>query len=423
MTEALKSVRNIWKIPDLRKKVIYTLLMLFVIRIGAHVPVPFVNAAAVREVLEMQGTGPLKLINMISGGAFEDMTIFALGIVPYINASIIFQLLQIAIPKLEEIAKEGEEGRKRIAKYTRYLTIALAALQAWGTTFALRNQNILICSNLWTWIVVIVTFVAGTTFLVWVGEQITEKGVGNGISLIIFINIVSRLPLAITTLFSYKDKYISIILLIVIFVLMIAFVVLVQDGERRISVQYAKRVAGRRIYGGQSTHIPLKANLGGVMPIIFAMSILQFPIMMTNFFTSNPTGLWGKIITYINWTHPVGAILYAVLIFGFSFFYSTVAFNPVDVADNMKKNGGFIPGIRPGNPTAEYLRKTLNNITVVGALSLTIIALLPIVLQWIFKMSIGFGGTSIIIVVGVALETVQQIEAQMLMRHYKGFLS
>ncbi len=422
MTETLKAIRNVWKIPDLRKRLIYTLVMLFVIRIGAHIPAPFVNAAVVKEILEQQAAGPLGLINMISGGAFENMTIFALGIVPYINASIILQLLQIAIPKIEELAKEGEEGRKKINKYTRYLTVALAALQAWGTTFALRNQNILINPSIWTWIIVIISFVAGTAFLMWVGEQVTEKGIGNGISLIIFVNIVSRLPVAVTSLFSYKDKIVSIVILLILFVLMIAFVVLIQGGERRIPVQYAKRTAGRKVYGGQSTHIPIKVNLAGVIPVIFASSILQFPIMITNFVNPNPTGIWSKILTYINWTHPVGAVLYGLLILFFTFFYSTVSFNPIDIANNMKKNGGFIPGIRPGNPTSEYLTKVVNKITLAGALFLAIIALTPIVLQWIFKMSIGFGGTSLIIVVGVALETVKQIEAQMLMRHYKGFL-
>lgn len=422
MNETLKSIRNAWKIPDLRKKLIYTLMMLFVIRIGAHITVPFVNAEAIRELLKQQGEGPLGIINMISGGAFENMTIFAMGIVPYINASIIFQLLQIAIPKIEEIAKEGEEGRKKIAKYTRYLTIALALIQAWGTTFALRNQNILIKPSIWTWVVAIISFVAGTAFLMWVGEQITEKGIGNGISLIIFVNIVSRLPMAISSLLTY-DNYVKTAILIILFAIIVAFVVFVQGGERRIPVQYAKRTAGRKVYGGQSTHIPIKVNLAGVIPIIFAMSIIQFPQMITNFFNPNPTGVWGTILHYINWTHPVGAVVYGLLILFFTFFYSTITFNPIDVASNMKKNGGFVPGIRPGKPTSDYLIKVVNQITLVGALFLAIVSLSPILMQWIFKMTIGFGGTSLLIVVGVALETVKQIEAQMLMRHYKGFLS
>jgi len=416
-----KTLINAWRIPDLRKKLIYTLMMLFVIRLGAHITVPFVNADAIRKVLEQQGGGALGLMDMISGGAFRDMTLFAMGIVPYINSSIIFQLLQIAIPKIEEISKEGEDGRKKIAKWTRYLTIILAAIQAWGFTFALRRQGILINPNLWTWTVAILTFVAGTAFLMWIGEQITEKGIGNGISLIIFVNIVSRLPVGINALLSYKD-YVATAILVVIFAIIVAFVVLVQGGERRIAVQYAKRTAGRNVYGGQSTHIPIKVNLAGVIPIIFAMSLLQFPETVTGFFNANPTGAWGTILRVIKWTHPFGAILYALLILFFTFFYSTITFNPVDVANNMKKSGGFVPGIRPGKPTADYLTKVVNNITLVGALFLAIISLMPLGLQAIFKMNIGFGGTSLLIVVGVALETVKQMEAQMLMRHYKGFL-
>ncbi|HHW68444.1 preprotein translocase subunit SecY [Defluviitalea raffinosedens] len=416
-----KTLRNAWKIPDLRKRLIYTFMMLLVIRLGAHIPVPGVNASAIKNLLKQQG-GALGLFDMISGGALQNMTIFAMGIVPYINASIILQLLQIAIPKLEEMAKEGEEGRKTIAKYTRYLTIVLAAIQAWGFTFAMRNQNVLINPNLWSWIVAILSFVAGTAFMMWIGEQITEKGIGNGTSLIIFVNIVSRLPVGVNVLLSYKN-YVVTALLLVVFVIMIAFVVLVQQGERRIAVQYAKRTSGRKVYGGQSTHIPVKVNLAGVIPIIFAMSLLQFPEMVTNFFVANPTGVWGKILVWLRWTHPFGAVLYALLILFFTFFYSTITFNPIEIANNMKKNGGFIPGIRPGKPTADYLTKVVNQITLVGAIFLAIIALMPVALQAIFKMNVSFGGTSLLIVVGVALDTVKQMEAQMLMRHYKGFLS
>lgn len=417
----LNTLRNAWKIPDLRKRLIYTLMMLLVIRLGAHIPVPGVNSSAIKNLLEQQG-GALGLFDMISGGALQNMTVFAMGIIPYINASIILQLLQIAIPKIEEIAKEGEEGRKKIAKYTRYLTIVLAAVQAWGFTFAMRAQGILINPNIWSWIVAILSFVAGTAFMMWIGEQITEKGIGNGISLIIFVNIVSRLPVGVNVLLSYKN-YVATAILVVIFAIIVAFVVMVQQGERRIAVQYAKRTSGRKVYGGQSTHIPIKVNLAGVIPIIFAMSLLQFPEIVTSFFVANPTGIWGTILAWIRWTHPFGAIIYALLILFFTFFYSTITFNPIDVANNMKKNGGFVPGIRPGKPTADYLTKVVNQITLIGAIFLAIISLMPLGLQALFKMNIGFGGTSLLIVVGVALETVKQMEAQMLMRHYKGFLN
>ncbi len=416
-----KTLKNAFKIPDLRRKIGYTLLMFLVIRLGAHIPVPGVDSSVIKEFLKNQG-GMFGLLDAISGGAFENMTIFAMGIGPYINASIIMSLLTIAIPKLEEIQKEGEEGRKKIAKYTRYVTIVLAAIQSFGITYGFRNAGLFIKPGLWSYIVALVSLTAGTAFLMWIGEQITEKGIGNGISLIIFINILSRAPQGIRVLLQY-EKPVATVILLVLFLVMISFVVLIQEGERRIAVQYAKRTSGRKVYGGQSTHIPLKVNMAGVIPIIFAMSLLQFPMTITRFFTANPTGWWGTILKWLGLNHWFGALFYVFLIIFFSYFYTSITFNPIEVADNMKKSGGFIPGIRPGKPTVEYLTKSLNYITLAGAIFLAIIALAPVIFTAIFKMNISFGGTSLLIVVGVALETVKQMEAQMLMRHYKGFLN
>ncbi|NLP46532.1 MAG: preprotein translocase subunit SecY [Epulopiscium sp.] len=415
------TLKNAFKIPDLRRKIGYTLLMFLIIRLGAHIPVPGVDSSVIKQFLEEQG-GMFGLFDAISGGAFENMTIFAMGISPYITASIVISLLTVAIPALEELQKEGEEGRKKIAKYTRYGTIVLAAIQGFGTIFGFRNAGLFIKPGLWSYIVALVSLTAGSAFMMWIGEQITEKGIGNGISLIIFINILSRAPQGVRVLLQYEAP-VATAILIVLFIIMIAFVVLIQEGERRIAVQYAKRTSGRKVYGGQSTHIPLKVNMSGVMPIIFASSLLQFPMMITRFFIANPTGWWGIVLKWLNINHWFGALLYLLLIIFFSYFYTSITFNPLEVADNMKKSGGFIPGIRPGKPTVQYLTKSLNYITLAGAIFLAIIALAPVLFTVIFKMNISFGGTSLLIVVGVALETVKQMEAQMLMRHYKGFLN
>lgn len=415
-----KTLKNAWRVPDLRRKIIYTLFMFAIIRIGAHVPVPGVNAGAMEQLMSGDNN-VLGLMDVVSGGAFKSMALFAMGVGPYINASIIMQLLTIAIPKLEELSKEGADGREKIDKYTRYVTLALATIQSWGMTFSLRNYNVLNDTSVWGYSLAIVSFVAGSMLVMWIGEQITEKGLGNGISLIIFINIVSRLPQGAGILMEYK-KPVATILLLLLFLAMIVFVVIMSQGERRIPVQYAKRTTGRRVYGGQSTHIPIKVNLSGVLPVIFAMSMIQFPEIITGFFVATPQGTWGRILNNLRWTEPIGAVIYILLILFFTFFYSTIAFNPVEVAGNMKKSGGFVPGIRPGKPTSDYLTKIATHVTLMGAIFLAIVATLPVVFTAIFGMQVTFGGTSLLIVVGVALETVKSLESQMLMRTYKGFL-
>ena len=391
------------------------------IRLGAHVPVPGIDPVAVNQVLGQNSNGMLGLMNAITGGAFSKMTLFAFGVGPYITASIIIQLLTIAITRLEELSKEGEDGRKKINKYTRYVTLVLAIMQAGGTTYMLYQSNVLVEKSMLVFALALISFIAGSMLVMWIGEQITEKGIGNGISLIIFVNIVSRLPQGAISLLAY-DNYVKVAILVLFFVVVIGFTVLMSLGERRISVQYAKRVAGRKVYGGQSQNIPIKVNLAGVLPVIFAMSLIQFPETITNLFVKTPSEFWQTVIAWLRWTHPFGAVLYVILIFAFAFFYSTIAFNPIDIASNLKKGGGFIPGIRPGKPTSDYLSKTATHITLMGAIFLSILALTPLLLGWAFNMSVQFGGTSLLIVVGVALETVKQLESQMLMRHYKGFL-
>lgn len=416
-----KTLKNAWSVPELRKKIIFTLWMFAFVRLGAHVPVPGIDPVAVEQVLGQSSNGMLGLMNAITGGAFSKMTLFAFGVGPYITASIIIQLLTIAITRLEELSKEGEDGRKKINKYTRYVTLVLAMMQAGGTTYMLYQSNVLVEKSVLVFALAFISFIAGSMLVMWIGEQITEKGIGNGISLIIFVNIVSRLPQGAISLLAY-DNYVKVAILVLFFVIVIGFTVLMSLGERRISVQYAKRVAGRKVYGGQSQNIPIKVNLAGVLPVIFAMSLIQFPETITNLFVKTPSEFWSNVLKWLRWTHPFGAVLYVVLIFAFAFFYSTIAFNPIDIASNLKKGGGFIPGIRPGKPTSDYLSKTATHITLMGAIFLSILALAPLVLGWAFNMSVQFGGTSLLIVVGVALETVKQLESQMLMRHYKGFL-
>ncbi len=415
--------KNAWKVKDLRKKIIYTLVMLLVIRLGAHIPVPGVDNALLKE--SFGDSMAMSMYSLIAGGGLENLAIFSLGIGPYINASIIMQLLTVAIPKLEQLSKEGEDGRKKLSKYSRNLTIALALIQASGTVYSLRG--VFVESNLWLYLVAIIAMVAGSTFIMWMGEQITANGIANGSSLIIFVNIISNLPKAIISLWATATGsgvagWVKVILLLVIFLIVIVFVILVQEGERRLPVQYSKKMVGRKMYGGQSTFIPIKVNTAGVISIIFAISLLQFPQQIGQF-VSNKPGWFETLIEYLQISHPVGAVLYVLLIFFFSFFYTSIVFNPVEIADNMKKNGGFIPGIRPGQPTANYISKVSNRITLAGAFCYSIIALVPVLFQWIFKMNVGFGGTTLMIVVGVCLDTIKQMESQLLMRHYKGFLS
>ncbi|MBP3336869.1 MAG: preprotein translocase subunit SecY [Clostridia bacterium] len=429
----LQTLRNAWKIPDLRKKMLFTVLMVIIFRMGSYIPVPGLDAAAIEELFGGFSGGMQGLLNNFSGGAMERGSIFAMSISPYINASIIMQLLTVAIPALERLSKEGEEGRKKISSYTRYATVVLGFLQAMGLFFGLKNS--IAGNDVLNFFVVTLTFTAGTAFLMWLGEQITEKGIGNGISILIFIGIVSRGPAMIqslrATLMSSGDAIsisavISIVAILVISVLMIAFVVFMNDAERRIPVQYAKRVVGRKMYGGQSTHIPIKVAMAGVIPIIFAVSIMSFPQTINMFIngTQMPDSkFWAAVLGLFQQTHPFYIIAYFLLILFFTYFYTAIQFNPIEMANNMKKNGGFIPGIRPGKSTSDYISKVLSRITLVGALFLAVIAIFPILMAFIPNMgNISIGGTSLLIVVGVALETVKQIESMMLMRHYKGFL-
>lgn len=418
-----QTLRNAWKIPDLRKKILFTLLMIAIFRLGTYIPVPGLDSTALQQLLG-EGDNLFALMDSFSGGAFSNATIFAMSITPYINSSIIMQLLTVAIPALERLAKEGEEGRKKIATWTRYGTVILALIQAIGLYFglgsAITNRGVL------SFITIVLTFTAGTAFLMWLGEKITEFGVGNGISILIFAGIVSRLPVMVVNVYqNFMVGQINIWVVLAIAVLaiaVVAFVVFINDAERRIPVQYAKRMVGRKMYGGQSTHIPIKVSMAGVIPIIFAMSILAFPSTIMSFVGRPTTGFWASFYEVISTGSWVYIIVYFLLIIFFTYFYTAIQFNPIEVANNMKKNGGFVPGIRPGKPTSDFISRVLTRITLAGAIFLGVIAVLPLLLGKFIGFSISIGGTSLLIMVGVALETVKQIEAQMLMRHYKGFL-
>ena len=426
----LKTVAQAWKVAEIRSKMIFTLLMLVVFRIGSNIPVPNINRSVLAELFAGE-TGLFDLFDLFSGGSFSNFTIFALSITPYITASIIIQLLGMAFPYFEKLAREGVEGRKKMAQYTRYLTVVLALVQAVGLTVGLFRRAV-VDKSAFSIIVMVLVLTAGTAFLMWLGEQINERGIGNGISLIIFAGIVARIPSGIRTLATAVESgslsIVTLIIFIVAAVLVTAGVVMIQEGQRRIPVQYAKRVVGRKMYGGQSTHITIKVNQSGVIPIIFALSLLQFPLTITYFLKADS----GFTAFVTKWLSPSGmpgvwvyGILNVVLIIFFTYFYTQATFNPVEVADNMKANGGFIPGIRPGKATEEYLQKVMSRITIVGAVFLALIATLPTVLSVIAPESLGsihFGGTSLLIAVGVALETVRQLENQMLMRNYQGFL-
>lgn len=414
------ALANAWKIPELRKKIIYTLIMFAVFRLGSHIPVPGID----REVLSQLFTNDLfGWMDILSGGSFKKLSIFAMGIIPYINASIIIQLLTMVVPYFEKLVKEGQDGRRKMSQWIRYGAIGLGFAQALVMSVYLKSA--MVAANAWSVVVVTISLTAGTALIMWIGEAITDNGIGNGISLIIFAGIVSRLPAGVNTLYQYvvngETGIITILIFMAVAVLMIAGVVAVHEGQRRIPVQYAKRVVGRKIYGGQSTHIPMKVNQAGVIPIIFAMALLTFPSIIANLFSST-----GKFVvwlqTVLNYTHPVYIITYSLLIFVFTYFYTAATFNTVDVADNMRKNGGFIPGLRPGRPTAEYLDKVLSRLTFSGATFLTLIALMPSIFMAITKMNLYFGGTSLLIAVGVALDTMKQIESHLLMRHYQGFM-
>lgn len=422
----LSTLRDAWRIPEIRQKIIFTLLMLLVFRLGSAVPVPFMDRELIQQVFEANQGGLLQFLDLMAGGTFSQFSIFATNIYPYITASIIIQLLTVAIPALEQLSKEGEEGKKKIARYTRYGAILIAAIQAIGYTFGLF-RNALETTSMLDNIVVILSMVAGTAILIWIGELITEKGIGNGISLLIFIGIVSRLPAELFNMYRYVDagavSIISMIIFGIIILATVAVVVALQEGQRKIPVQYAKRVIGRKMYGGQSTHIPIKVLMAGVMPVIFANALMALPQTIT-LFSDGPVANW--IERYMTPAGSVGIWVYSIfniiLIMFFTYFYTAIQFNTVEYAKNLQQNGGFIPGIRPGRPTSEHLNRVVSRIVFVGGAALAVLSTLPVVLSRIFGMQVNFGGTAVIIVVGVALETVRQIESQMLMRHYKGFL-
>jgi len=423
----IKTVVQAWKIPEIRSKMIFTLLMLLVYRIGSNIPVPNINRAALAELFTGE-TGLFDLFDLFSGGSFSNFTIFALSITPYITASIIVQLLTMAFPYFENLAKQGVEGRKKMAQITRYMTVGLAVIQALGLSVGLFRRAI-VDQTWFSFVVIILVLTAGTAFLMWLGEQINEYGIGNGISVLIFAGIISRMPTDIRRIWAqYQDgaiSFLSILLFILFALVVVVGVILIQQGTRKIPVQYAKRVVGRKMYGGQSTHIPLKVNQAGVIPVIFALSLLQFPLTITYFLRED-----AGFTSFVNkWLSPYGnpgvwvyAILNIILIIVFNYFYTTITFNPVEIAHNMKSNGGFIPGTRPGRPTVEYLSKVMSRISIVGAIFLAAIATLPTLISQFTGMNIRFGGTSLLIVIGVAIDMMKQIENQMVMRNYRGFL-
>jgi len=434
----LKTLKNAFKIKDIRKKLIFTLAMLVVIRIGSQLPVPGVNGAVFKSWFQQQTGGAFSFFDAITGGSFASMAILALGINPYITSSIIVQLLTIAIPKLEEMQRDGADGKKKIASITRYVTVALAVLQSTAMAIGFGKQGYLTEYNALNVITVVMALTAGSAFLMWIGERITENGVGNGISIVLVINILSRLPQDLRNLFNQfvfgKAPATAVLAATIIFAIIIAMVVLViilNAGVRKIPVQYAKKVQGRKMVGGQTSSIPLKVNTSGVIPVIFAQSILQFPLIICSLVGYQGTGFWGEVLKGMNaeyWCRPsqpiysIGLLVYVILIIFFAYFYTSITFNPLMIADNMKKQGGFIPGIRPGKPTSDYLNRVLNHIILVGAIGLTIVAVIPYIFNGIFGASVSFGGTSLIIIVSVVLETMKQVESQMMVRNYKGFL-
>ena len=442
----LKTFLNAFKIDEIRKKLLYTFLMLIVIRLGSQIPTPGTNPEFIQQFFGAVAGGAFNFFNAFTGGSFEQMSIFALSISPYITSSIIVQLLAIAIPKLEEMQKDGEDGRKKINTITRYVTVALALIQATAMAVGFGNQGLLVKYNFVNAAVVVVTLTAGSAFLMWVGERITEKGIGNGISVILLVNILSSIPrdfVNLYTLFMQENiadkKYalaaLAALVILLIILVVIVFVIFLQDGQRKISVQYSQKVQGRKSVGGQSSFIPLKVNTAGVIPVIFASSIMQFPILIATFLgkdIENGKGIGYEILNGLNsnnWFNPDkfhytwGLILYIVLTIAFAYFYTSITFNPLEIANNMKKSGGFIPGIRPGKPTVDYLARILKYIIFVGAVGLVIVQVIPFFFNGFFGAMVSFGGTSLIIIVGVVLETIQQIESQMLVRNYKGFLN
>lgn len=440
-----QTILNAWKIADLRKKLLYTAFIILIFRIGAALPVPFVNIAE-GIITDANANNFMTYLSMMTGDAFNYGTLFAMSITPYINASIIIQLLTVAIPALERLAKEGEEGRKKISEITRYTSVGLALMQSTAYYFYIRSQGYLALNAegvkytgfaaVFQAIVIILCYTAGASLIMWLGEQINDKGIGNGISIILFAGIVSRMPTTLYNLYQYMDRggaYFALIpIAFVCMILMIAYIVWMDNAERRIPVQYAKRVVGRKMYGGQSTHIPIKVNMCGVLPVIFASSILSLPPTIQMFVTLNPEeskmdAFWQGFFDIFQSTHWAYALMYFVLIIFFAYFYAAIQYNPIEMANNIRRNSGAIPGIRPGKPTSDYIAKILSRITLLGALLISVIALFPILFSQLTalfdkQVNLTLGGTSIIIMVGVALETVKQLESQMMMRHYKGFL-
>ena len=431
-----KTISNAFKVPDLRKKLLFTLLMIIVFRIGSVIPVPFLDMAALETTMNnlTQGGTMFAYLDTLSGGAFANATLFAMGVTPYINSSIIIQLLSVAIPYLERLAKEGEEGRKKLSAITRYTTVILGLIQGIAYFVFLKKSGVLSYNQgfelIFSAVVIILVFTAGTALMMWIGEQINQYGIGNGISILLFAGIIARFPLIVTQLVEFWNlavqgatKYFVFVPLFVIIFLCVMWVItFMQDAERRIPIQYAKRVVGRKMYGGQSSHLPIKVGLGGVLPIIFASSILSIPSTIKLFFP-NISGAWATFIDLFSSDSWVYAILYFILIILFAYFYTSIQYNPIEMSNNLRQNNGTIPGIRPGKPTSDFIAKILSRITLIGALFLAVIALVPIIYGNLTGMSaMSLGGTSIIIVVGVCLDTVKQMESQMMMRHYKGFL-
>ena len=435
-----KTIRNAFKVKELRTKILYTFMMLVVIRFGSQLPIPGIETSFFANWFAKQTTDVFGFFNAMTGGSFSSMSIFALSITPYITSSIIIQLLTIAIPKLEELQKDGEDGRKKIQEYTRYTTVGLALIESSAMAIGFGRQGLLIDYNAWNIIIAIVTMTTGSALLMWIGEQITEKGVGNGISIVLLFNILSSVPDDMKTLYyrfifgqTVTKMIFSVVVIALIILAMVAFVIVLNDAERRIPVQYSKKMVGRKMVGGQASNIPLKINTAGVMPVIFASSIMSFPVVISQFFTIDPNSIGSKILMVLNsgsWCRPeypiysIGLVIYIALLIMFAYFYTSITFNPLEVANNMKKQGGFIPGIRTGKPTSDYLNKILNYIVFIGACGLIVIAIVPILASGLLNVSrISFSGTSLIIIVGVVLETIKAVESQMLVRYYKGFLN
>ena len=438
----LKSLQKAVKVNEVRERLLYTFMLLFVIRIGSCLPIPGVDASFLKEFFTNLQNSGMGFVNAITGGSFSNMSLFALSITPYITSSIIMQLMTIAIPKLEEMQKEGEDGRKKIAEYTRYLTVALALFQSSAMAIGFGKQGLLYedAQNVWGYMTVIAAMTAGSALLMWIGERITEKGVGNGISIVLLINIVSSLPQDVLMLYerfmagkSVAVATVAAIIVLAVVVATVVFVLVLNGAERRIPVQYSKKMQGRRMIGGQSSHIPLKVNTAGVIPVIFASSIMSMPVMIAQFFNVDYSTFGGKILMALssaNWFRPempvysVGLLIYIVLVVLFAYFYTSITFNPLEVANNMKKSGGFIPGVRPGKPTSDFLNNILNYIVFIGATGLVIVCIVPIIASGLFNVgSLSFGGTSLIIIAGVILETIKAVDSMMLVRNYKGFLN